>query len=90
MPLVKFTNALKRFYPQLKAEQIEASTVAEILHQLDSRYPRLSTYLVEENGALRQHVNIFIGNQVIEDKITLGDKVKPDDEVYIMQALSGG
>lgn len=90
MPVVKFTNALKRFYPTLKEENISASTIAEVLHELDEIYPRLSTYIIDESGALRKHVNIFIGNEIISDKITLGDRVNENDEVYIMQALSGG
>ncbi len=90
MPIVKFTNALKRFYPDLKPVEIHADTVVEILEKLDVLYPRLSTYIVDEQGALRKHVNIFIGNNLINDKINLSDKVNHTDEVYIMQALSGG
>ena len=50
----------------------------------------MSSYIIDEQGALRKHVNIFIGNSVIEDKTSLADKVNESDEVYIMQALSGG
>lgn len=90
MPVVKFTYALKRFYPGLKEVNIEASTVADIVKKLDDIYPRMSSYIIDEQGALRKHVNIFIGNSIIEDKISLADKVSEHDEVYIMQALSGG
>lgn len=90
MPVVKFTYALKRFYPGLKEVNIEASTVADIVKKLDGIYPRMSSYIIDEQGALRKHVNIFIGNSIIEDKTSLADKVSEDDEVYIMQALSGG
>ena len=90
MPVVKFTYALKRFYPDLKEVNIDATTVADIVKKLDDIYPRMSSYLIDEQGALRKHVNIFIGNSVIEDKISLADKVNDRDEIYIMQALSGG
>lgn len=90
MPVVKFTYALKRFYPGLKEVNIEAATVADIVRKLDEIYPRMSSYIIDEQGALRKHVNIFIGNSIIEDKISLADKVSEGDEVYIMQALSGG
>ncbi len=90
MPTIKFTYALKRFYPGLKEVNIAADTVADIVRKLDEIYPRMSTYIIDERGALRKHVNIFIGSTIIEDKISLADKVRDDDEVYIMQALSGG
>lgn len=90
MPLIKFTYALKRFYPDLQEVRIEANSVADIVRKLDEVYPRISTYIVDEQGALRKHVNIFVGNTIIKDKITLGDKVNDNDEIYIMQALSGG
>ena len=90
MPVVKFTYALKRFYPGLKEVNIEAATVADIVRKLDEIYPRMSSYIIDEQGGLRKHVNIFIGNSIIEDKISLADKVSESDEVYIMQALSGG
>ena len=90
MPQVKFTQALKRFYPNLDTLEINGSTVAEIVASLESHYPGLKDYVVDEQGKLRPHVNIFIGNRLIRDKDNLSDRVKDQDEVYIMQALSGG
>lgn len=90
MPKVAFTPALKRFFPELKKTEIHAKSVAEIVQQLDDIYPGLQDYIVDEHGRLRQHVNIFVADSLIEDKETLKDKVNPNDEVYIMQALSGG
>jgi molybdopterin converting factor small subunit len=53
-------------------------------------YPGLTDYLVDEQGALRKHVNIYIGENLIEDRTNLKDIVNPSDEVLIFQALSGG
>ena len=82
--------ALKRFYPDLEECEMSGATVADVLHSIDARWPGLRDYLVEENGALRKHVNIFIGNRLIDDRRSLGDAVADTDEVYVMQALSGG
>lgn len=90
MASVHFTYALKRFYPGLKSIEIKADTVSEIVAQLDESYPGMSDYIVDERGALREHVNIFVNNSRIKDRQTLGDPVGHDEEVYIMQALSGG
>ncbi len=90
MPKVNFTSALRRFYPDLQPYEVQAQTVAEVVNDLNQRYPGLADYLVDEQGRLRQHVNIFIGEKLIKDKIKLQDKLSDQDEVYIMQALSGG
>ncbi|GJM28362.1 MAG: molybdopterin synthase sulfur carrier subunit [Cyclobacteriaceae bacterium] len=90
MPLVNFTYALKRFYPDLKSVNITASNIAELVQGLDKLYPGLKDYLVDEQGRLRQHVNIFNNGKLIKDKQKLSDTVADGDEVFIMQALSGG
>ena len=90
MPQVKFTAALKRFYPELEEVSIDATNIAEVLAVIEQQYPKISTYLTDEHGELRKHVNIFIGNTMIKDRVKLQDEVQASDEVYIMQALSGG
>ncbi len=90
MPLVKFTANLKRFYPTLDVMQVNASTVADVLAAVEARHEGIRDYIVDEQGALRKHVNIFIGNEMVQDREKLNDHLAESDEVYIMQALSGG
>jgi molybdopterin converting factor small subunit len=90
MPEVKFTSALKRFFPTLTATSVEASTVNEIISALEKKYPGISSYLIDDVGQLREHVNIFLKDELIRDREKLSDKVEAKDEVLIFQALSGG
>jgi molybdopterin converting factor small subunit len=90
MPIVKFTSHLQRFFPDIREIEIEGGTVAEVIAALDEHFSGLLGYIVDEQGKLRQHVNIFIGEELIQDRETLNDEVKPDDQIYILQALSGG
>jgi len=90
MPIIKFTSALKRFFPDLKEEKIEGNTVAEVMQQLEQKYTGLSDFLLEENGKVRQHVNVFVGGTLIEDEENLTDEVGETEEILIFQALSGG
>ena len=90
MAKVRFTPNLKRFFPTLQPLSVEAQTVADLLLQCESAYPGMRAYLVDEHGSLRTHVNIFIGDELILDKVGLSDAIRPTDEVYILQALSGG
>ncbi len=90
MPTVSFTSNLRRFYPALATKSYSGSTVSEVLDSIESEFPGLRDYIVDDQGHLRKHVNIFLGNAMIRDKEQLSDEVRESDEIYIMQALSGG
>ena len=91
MAKVKFTRHLVRYFPTL-GDVVEAkgATVAEILNDLNQRFPGLADYIVDEHGVLRRHVNIFLGKELIHDRKTLSDPVADDAEIHVFQALSGG
>ncbi len=90
MPHIKFTAALKRFFPTLEEGMIAGQTIKEVLSNLEQKYPGIDEYLRDEQGQVRQHVNIFVKGELIEDELTLMDAVGEGDEVLIFQALSGG
>ena len=90
MAKVRFTAALKRFYPDLKEENIPGENVSAVLHTIDQKYPGIIDYILDEDGSLRKHVNIFVREELIKDKQTLSDLVSDKDEILIYQALSGG
>ncbi len=91
MPRVNFTGHLKRFFPGLTELEVEGQTISSVIAEVNrSYYPGLQSHLVDEQGALRPHVNIFLAGAMIRDRKTLQDVVAADDEILIMQALSGG
>ena len=90
MATVKFTYALERFFPGLKEVPARGNTLREILDELEASYPRVCSYLLDDQGNLRRHVNIFIDGTMIRDRLSLSDPFSPNSEIYIMQALSGG
>ena len=90
MAHIKFTPNLQRFFPDLCECNIDAATVADIVSAVDQRWRGLGDYIVDEQGALRKHVNIFVGDELLRDKLTLSDRISADTKVFIVQALSGG
>ena len=91
MPAVKFTTHLEKFFPGVtKGVTVESATVAEVVAALDGRFPGLAAYLVDEQGSLRKHVNIFVDDDLIVDRQRLTDPLTDSNRVYIFQALSGG
>lgn len=92
MPTVEVTQHLYRFFPQLENRTITvpAGSVAEVLHAVNEFAPGFTDYVLDENGALRRHVNLSTNDSVVIDRKTLSDRVRDDGTVYIFQALSGG
>lgn len=69
--------------------QVEAvgNTVDRLLGDLDRRYPGIRFRMIDEQGAIRPHIRIFVnGERVFEIEHFLGSS----DEVQIIAALSGG
>lgn len=91
MPVVRFTKHLRRYFPKLEdGVVVDGATVADVISGLEERYPGLSHYVRDERGALRKHVNVFVEGEMIADRRTLSDEVGPNDELHVIQALSGG
>lgn len=90
MATIKFTYALRRFFPGIKDVPAKGKNLAEILHAAEEKYPGIRSYLLDEQGRLRRHVNIFIDGHLIKDRNDLSDPFTENSEIYIMQALSGG
>ena len=92
MPSVQMTEHLYRFFPHLKHQKLTVPTgsVAEALLAINAIAPGFTDYVLDENGALRRHVNMSINEKVIIDKVNLSDRIPEDGTVYIFQALSGG
>lgn len=89
MPTVQFTANLasQTAAPVCK---VEGTTVREALHAVFTRYPTLRSYVLDDQGAVRQHVVVFVDGTAITDRQKQEDAVRPDSEIFVMQALSGG
>jgi sulfur-carrier protein len=92
MANVTVTKHLFSFFPKLEGTRlvVEASTVSEVIAAIDALAPGFAFYVCDERGRLRRHVNVFIEELPVADRVRLSDPVTPDANVFIMQALSGG
>lgn len=90
-PLVRvsFTPNLQR-HVEVPSTEVVAATVAEALGRVFEREPRLRGYIVDEHGALRPHVAVFVDGAPVRDRVALSDRLTESSEVCVMQALSGG
>lgn len=89
MPRIIFTRALERFL-EAPSTEVEGATVGEALAAVFATRPGLRGYVLDDQGAVRRHVAIYVNGQPLGDRTRLGDAVGPCDEIYVFQALSGG
>jgi hypothetical protein len=69
---------------------VDGSTVRAVLDAVFASNARARSYVLDEHGAVRKHMIVFVNGEMIRDREKLSDPVHADAEVYVMQALSGG
>jgi hypothetical protein len=89
VPRVSFTSHLGR-HVACPPEIVPGATVRAALEAYFARHAGVRGYVLDEQGALRRHVVVFVGDEQARDRIGLGDEVSDGSEIYVMQALSGG
>lgn len=89
MATVHFTRWLKGIVPGEPVE-IEGETVGRVLDRLFARNEQARAYVLDEQGQLRKHVCIFLDGERLAHGGALTAPLRPQSEIYVMQALSGG
>ncbi|HZP22372.1 MAG TPA: ubiquitin-like small modifier protein 1 [Terriglobales bacterium] len=85
-------RALREFTAGQASVRLDASpsTIADALAALWTLYPGLRDRIATEQGQVRQHVNLFIGNEDIRYTGGLSTAVSDGCEISIVPAVSGG
>jgi molybdopterin synthase sulfur carrier subunit len=89
VPTIHFTRALARFV-EAPSSMVVGATLAEALAEAFAARPALRGYVLDDQGALRRHVAVYINGEAARDRVGLGDRLRPDDEIHVFQALTGG
>ena len=86
---VTFAKAFRR-HVDCPAASVAGSTVGEALAEYFSPRPQVRGYVLDDVGAVRKHVAVFVNDDLIGDRSTLSDPVSAGDRIHVFQALSGG
>jgi molybdopterin converting factor small subunit len=78
---------LRSYTGQRSEVEAEGATLAELLADLDRRYPGVRFRMIDEQDAIPRHMRIFVNREEVRN---LATALSPTDEVQILQALSGG
>ena len=68
----------------------EGGTLSEVLDHLDSSYPGIKGRILDEQGALRRFVNVYVGNDDVRFLDSLETKTPDGAQISVIPAVAGG
>ena len=89
MPKVAFTENIQRHVACPEAV-VAGRTVREVLDNVFAQNGQARGYVLDDQGALRRHMTVFVDGVQVRDRVGLSDAVGEASNVYVFQALSGG
>lgn len=74
------------------ASEVDAAgaTLAEVLEDLDASYPGIRARILDDQGALRRFVNVYVGNDDVRFLDALETKTPDGAQVSVIPAVAGG
>ena len=87
MPTVNVASPLRSYTQGASSVGAQGATVAEVLLDLERRYPGMRFRMIDEQNRIRQHIRIFVNTSSVSD---LSANVTSADTVHLICALSGG
>jgi sulfur-carrier protein len=87
MPTVNIASPLRSYTQGASVVSVEGATVAEVLLDLEHRYPGMRFRMIDEQERIRQHIRIYVNTEAVNN---LSTGVAGSDVVHLICALSGG
>ena len=86
MPVVRLRAPLSELAGGRSELELDGATVAEVLKALEREHPDVKGWILDEHGAIREHVNVFVNREYGREDTS----VTPGDRLHVIPAISGG
>jgi len=70
--------------------EARAGTLADVISDIDQRHPGFRSRVLDDSGAIRTYVNVYIGDDDARTKGGTGAAVPDGTEVMVIPAMAGG
>jgi molybdopterin synthase sulfur carrier subunit len=87
---VRIPTPLRKLTNNEELVEVEAKTIGEAINHLQSHYPGIKERLLDENGAVRRFVNVYVNEEDIRFLQNQDTPLKEGDEISIIPAIAGG
>ena len=86
MAVVRLRAPLSELAGGKRELRLEGATVSEVLRALEGAHPEIAGWILDEQGRIRRHVNVFVNRETGSEETA----VSSDDTVHVLPAISGG
>lgn len=86
MPLVTLRAPLKDLAGGNRQLEVDGVTVGEALRAVEVAWPRTTGWILDEHGAVRRHVNVFLDGERVDAAAAVG----PADRLHVLPSITGG
>ncbi|MEK7837098.1 MAG: ubiquitin-like small modifier protein 1 [candidate division NC10 bacterium] len=88
--LVRIPTPLRAVTKGAAEVQAAGDTVADVIEDLERQFPGLRERLIDEGGAVRRFINVYVNEEDIRFLQGATTGLKPGDQVSIVPAIAGG
>ena len=86
MAVVRLRAPLSELAGGRKELRLEGATVAEVLRALEREHPDVEGWILDEQGRIREHINVFVNKDYGREDTPVGAQ----DRLHVLPAISGG
>ena len=86
MPVVRLRAPLSELAGGNRELELEGATVGEVLQALERAHPDVKGWILDEHGAIREHINVFVNKEYGREDTSVGAQ----DRLHVLPAISGG
>jgi len=84
--LVRLRAPLSELAGGRRELELEGATVAEVLQALEREHPGVRGWILDEQGSIREHINVFVNKEYGREDTAVGAQ----DRLHVLPAISGG
>jgi sulfur-carrier protein len=86
VPVVRLRAPLSELAGGNRELQLDGATVGEVLEALEREHPDVRGWILDEHGAIREHINVFVNRDYGRVDTAVGE----NDRLHVLPAISGG
>jgi molybdopterin synthase sulfur carrier subunit len=90
MPTIRIPTPLRKLTNNQEEVAATGATLGAVLDELNATFPGLGERIVDETGAIRRFVNIFVNDEDVRFLQEKETPIKEADVVSIVPAIAGG
>jgi MoaD family protein len=87
---VKIPTVFRKFTGNEATVELEPGTIADLIDQIDLRYPGFKGQLIADDGQLHRFVNVYVNDEDARYLEKLDTKVSEGDKVSLLPSVAGG